>query len=430
MSKSRQLLPVLEFTICAANFTIATALYSAFDFVWLLTPESVVGVLLAGLVFWICMQFYRSNDARSPWVVSIEQTAIGIGFILILEAVVSYANLADPTPLPIVLTGSVLSGGMIGLIRGWVPGFAAIESRVLMVGFGSIGETLAGSFGPSVIGVIERDPSQVPPGIPFLGKFSQLSEVVAAARPSRIIVSLNDWAARIPPRLLLQARLSGVTVEEAAAVYEKLYLRVSAQSVSPAGLLLSPAFRPNRPIMAVQAVYSNLIGLLLLVTLSPVLVVVGLLARQAAGPGPVFDRVECEGFQGIPFVRLRFRTRRTKSGELSWVGRTISRLRLTNLPQLINIVRGEMALFGPPAVRREFAALLRELIPFYAHRFTVKPGMLGWAQTQAAPKKGVPEETLQLEYDLYYLKECSPSLDFEILLRRVLQTRRAPRGGV
>ena len=200
------------------------------------------------------------------------------------------------------------------------------------------------------------------------------------------------------------------------------------------GLSLEPRLREiailrvAQNVVAVQAVYSNLLGLTLLVVLSPVLIVLGVVARGAAGAGSFFDEAECAGFQNIPFARLRFRTRRARSGELTWVGRVILRLGLVNLPQFLNIVRGEMALFGPPPVRRELASRLRQLIPFYAHRFTMKPGLLGWAQTHRRLIQGIPEETLQLEYDLYYIKESSPSLDFEILLRRLLGVRHASAG--
>jgi lipopolysaccharide/colanic/teichoic acid biosynthesis glycosyltransferase len=97
-------------------------------------------------------------------------------------------------------------------------------------------------------------------------------------------------------------------------------------------------------------------------------------------------------------------------------GRVISRLHLTNLPQLINVVRGEMALVGPRAVRQDFAYFLTGLMPFYSHRFSVKPGIMGWAQVNAAGRDMPADECLQVEYDLYYIKEGSPWLDGQILI--------------
>jgi lipopolysaccharide/colanic/teichoic acid biosynthesis glycosyltransferase len=93
-----------------------------------------------------------------------------------------------------------------------------------------------------------------------------------------------------------------------------------------------------------------------------------------------------------------------------------------DLPQLINVVRGEMALFGPPPVRKEFAHRFAELIPVYDHRFIVKPGMMGWSQVNLDRGPRSTDEFLRLEYDLYYIREESPSLDLDILFRTTFRS--------
>jgi lipopolysaccharide/colanic/teichoic acid biosynthesis glycosyltransferase len=161
-----------------------------------------------------------------------------------------------------------------------------------------------------------------------------------------------------------------------------------------------------------------LIGLLLLLALFPVLAVVTLAVAAFSGRGPTFESAEYAGFQNIPFRLLRFRTLRTDgSGLPTGVGRWISRLHLVHLPGLINIVRGEMALFGPRPARREFAQRLAEVIPLYAVRCSVKPGILGWAQMHLRRAPAPPCEILQIGYDLYYIKRASCLLDPEILIR-------------
>jgi lipopolysaccharide/colanic/teichoic acid biosynthesis glycosyltransferase len=182
-------------------------------------------------------------------------------------------------------------------------------------------------------------------------------------------------------------------------------------------LLLSSSLRGDSRTMAIQAIYTNLIGLSFLVAVSPLLLLLSLVIAVSSGGGPVFESVDCAGFRYIPFQRLRFRTLRTDgSGQMTRLGRAITRLHLANLPQLINVVRGEMALVGPRAVRQDLAYFLTGLMPFYSHRFSVKPGIMGWAQLHlSAP--GLPsDECLQVEYDLYYIKEGSPWLDGQILL--------------
>src|SRR6185295_12557018 len=132
---------------------------------------------------------------------------------------------------------------------------------------------------------------------------------------------------------------------------------------------------------AIQAIYTNLLGLLLLLALAPVLLLVAIAVALFSGRGPVLESAVCAGFQNIPFGLLRFRTlRRDDSGQPTRVGRLITALRVANLPRLINIVRGDMALLGPAPVRREFARRLTEVLPFYSLRFSVKPGIFGWAE--------------------------------------------------
>jgi lipopolysaccharide/colanic/teichoic acid biosynthesis glycosyltransferase len=181
--------------------------------------------------------------------------------------------------------------------------------------------------------------------------------------------------------------------------------------------------------MAIQAIYSNLIGIALLVVLLPLLLAGAFLTRMAAGPGPLFDRVECAGFQGVPFFRHGFRVTNSVTGHVTGVGAWLTRLRLKGLPQLINLVRGEMALFGPQPTRMVFAERLESLSPIFARRLSVKPGIFGWAQAQGGksrPSKGdlsaeIQEETLRIAYDLYYLEFGSPLMDLEILGRTLLR---------
>ena len=252
--------------------------------------------------------------------------------------------------------------------------------------------------------------------------------MVESCRPTHIVIGLRDWPSRISPGLLLQYRQQGIVVDESPELYERLLRRVRSDRLQPTDLLLSPALQADSRAMALQAIYTNLIGLFFLLTLAPLIALIGIPVALFSGPGPVFETVPCLGFQKIPFLLLRFRTRRRDgSGAPSRVGRLISRLHLVNLPQLVNVVRGEMALFGPRPVRHEFAHRLTQLMPFYSHRFSVKPGILGWSQMHMPWGPEVHGEAEQIEYDLYYVKEGSPLLDCEIFLRTLLGGAR-PRG--
>jgi lipopolysaccharide/colanic/teichoic acid biosynthesis glycosyltransferase len=187
-------------------------------------------------------------------------------------------------------------------------------------------------------------------------------------------------------------------------------------------VLLSSALRGDSRTMAIQSVYTNLIGLTLLLALSPFLIIVAVAVGLFSGPGPVFKNLECAGFQYIPFRLLRFRTTSLDGTETA-VGRIISYFHLANLPQLLNVVRGDMALVGPRPVRSDFARYLTAAMPFHSHRFSVKPGILGWAQMHA-PKSGqLADECCQIEYDLFYIKEGSLWMDAEIMLESLAPGR-------
>jgi lipopolysaccharide/colanic/teichoic acid biosynthesis glycosyltransferase len=135
--------------------------------------------------------------------------------------------------------------------------------------------------------------------------------------------------------------------------------------------------------------------------------------------------VACAGFQGVPFLHWRFRVRNVHTGRMTLLGGWISRLGMTNLPQLFNLVRGEMGLFGPAPVRLAFSEYLDREAPIHAYRFSIKPGIFGWSQTNtgypwvkesAMDGVGVPDEQLQMSYDLYYLEHGSLFIDIESLL--------------
>jgi lipopolysaccharide/colanic/teichoic acid biosynthesis glycosyltransferase len=276
------------------------------------------------------------------------------------------------------------------------------------------------ALGRRIIGVLSSDAAEVPPELPFLGDFPRLAEAVKAKRPGRIVVSERNWRSPVPPTELLNLRYSGIAIDQGAALYEDTLCRVRWDRLRPFDLLFSSSMNASRSAMAIQSVYTNLIALGLLIGLSPVLGAITVLIALFSGRGPAVECIECTGFQGIPFRARRFRTRRP-TGEFSWIGKALSMLHLVNLPQLVNVVRGEMTLFGPPLARREFADRLSQIIPVYPQRFTVKPGIVGWSQTNLRGAGATPDEAIRLEYDLYYVKDERPSLDLEIFLRTLLR---------
>jgi lipopolysaccharide/colanic/teichoic acid biosynthesis glycosyltransferase len=360
-------------------------------------------------VFWIAVYLQDFTWTRSWFSVFSLQFYTGLGLNLIFQACLASLLPVGHDVSLVALECGVASALLTG--AHFLLSERAQKAGVLLVGDRPLPAEIVVRLDHPILGSV----GSVVPGIAHLGELEEFEAVVSRSLVKQVVISAsNDFP--VSRTALLHLRLRGVEVENATAIQERLLYRVSSEGLQPTSVVLSPALRASSRIMAIQAVYTNLIGLIFLFALMPLMVLVALWI-MVTGPGPVFQSVDCAGFQKIPFRRLRFRVRRGDgSGSYTMAGRMLSRSHLADLPQLINIVRGEMALFGPAPVRCVFANRLTQLIPFYGHRFSVKPGILGWAQIHE--ERGEPTNELRrLEYDLYYIKEGSPVLDLKILIR-------------
>ena len=398
----------------------------------LTTEELIGGFLVSVVTFWAALRLCEGAGLEESWQLLFQQFCVGTGLSLVVHAVFNYFQLLTRSFFLIVV-GGLLAAFFLGIARMWIypriyPAVEIPPEGVLIVGSDPLANQLARALGQPILGVIGPPFSGVLPNaasaIPILGEFSQFEEIVSERRPTHILMASQDWASSISPFALWKLRRRGISISDIPSLYEKLFERVYCRGLYPAEMLLSPALSADSRTMAIQAVYTNLIGLFFLIALSPVLAVTGLAVALFSGPGPILESVECSGFQKISFRLLRFRTLKTDgSGAPSRVERLISRLHLVNLPGLINIVRGEMALFGPRPIRREFARRFTEMMPFYSIRFSVKPGILGWSQAHRYPDSDPVDELREIEYDIYYIKQASPLLDLEILIRTLFGRR-------
>ncbi|HWE49371.1 MAG TPA: sugar transferase [Bryobacteraceae bacterium] len=417
----------IDLLLVAAGFGAALVVYSLLFAGGLSPSEMALGTGLSVSVFWAAVEIRAAALASAAlWVGFVERFCLGTGLNLLLHALLTYAFFIRRTPF-LIAAGGLLSAVLLTLRARSVGRRELSRKRFLLIGFDSVAAKIFRFLREPLIGIVTSQPGLVPAGIPCLGDLNEIESVIERYRPTNIVVSIKDWARRIPPALLLNCRLAGTVVEESPAVYERFFSRVCCERLRPMDLLLSSALRGDSRTMAVQAIYTNLIGLALLLLLSPVMLIAALAVRFGSDPGPVLESFECAGFQYIPFRLLRFRTTRIDGdGALTSPGRIISRLHLTDLPQLVNVVRGDMALVGPQPVRSEFASYLTDLMPFYSHRFSVKPGILGWAQMHAPRGRQVPDECRQIEYDLFYVKEGSLWMDAEIMLESPISGKPSP----
>ncbi len=418
---------VSAFLASVAGFGLAVLLYSLLAGTSPLAIPYGLALIPAVLAFWVVIEIRSDGDEISPSVLFMEYLALSMGANLILQALLAYAFDLTLVPLPVLVGGTAIAGGLVLAAREFPLWGAAPRRGFLLIGYDPDAVHIARLANRPVLGVFDAGPSRVPDSMPVLGSFATASLEELTALPARVIIGTRAWCERIPVPLF-QLKMSGVPVEDTARLYERTLRRIRYSELSAADLLFSPALKTGRHIMAIQAVYTDLMGLVFLILLVPVMVAAGAALALFGGPGPILERMECLGFQSIPFELMRFRTRDSKTGADTRVGAWLARLHLVNLPQLLNIVRGEMVFFGPRPVRREFAERLGELLPYYYHRFSVKPGVVGWAQVNV-PRFTVPPEPLRMEYDFYYIRQGSLALDFEILVRSILGGARQPETG-
>lgn len=413
------LLALLDLALCAAGFGAVAWLDGLLRgpgstaTTW--SGDGVLALSVSAATFWLATPFWESGggDAMRGW---IEQFFTALGFILIVQSGLAYFFLISPISWWVILAGTVVTIVLLARVRQWIyPAVSPDDAGVVLVGYDGIAAALAPALGGRIAGVFETEAERVAPHLPYLGDPKRLEEVAAARRPGRIVLSGGVEKSRVPPQVLLALRFARIPIYDGADLYEDMLGRVPWDRLEPRDFLFSSPLYATRSVMALQAIYTNVIGLALLGLLSPLLAATALLVGLLSGRGPILESAECVGFQRIPFRRLRFRTRR-RDGTPTRIGPWLARLHLADLPQLFNIIRGEMSLFGPPPARREFADVLCAMIPLYPQRFLVKPGILGWSQVNLRTS-GCADEAERLEYDLYYVKRGSPALDLEICFR-------------
>lgn len=255
----------------------------------------------------------------------------------------------------------------------------------------------------------------------------------AAMRESRIwgVIIAADTADAPPPAALLDSKLRGVRTLSDTAFCELHLGRIDLDNIDANWLLCSDGFVHGRISAAAKRVVDILVSVSLLVLTLPVMAATAVLIRLGS-PGPVFYRQERIGLHGKPFTLYKFRsmTMDAESGDkprwaqqsdprITWIGSFIRPMRIDELPQLINVLLGQMSMIGPRPERPHFVAQLSRVIPFYNERSYVKPGITGWAQVNYPYGASVEDARHKLSYDLYYVKNRSLFIDFLILLSTV-----------
>ena len=270
-------------------------------------------------------------------------------------------------------------------------------------------------------------------------RFEVLSKQVESYRASRIIVAMGERRGRLPVEPLLQLKASGIQVQDGAEVYEAITGKVPLESLRLSWLLFSPSFYVSRPLLVYKRIFSFMISLFCLIVTAPIMAIAAIAIRLDS-PGPIVFKQKRVGEGGKLFTLYKFRTMidgtdrdhnfrpaQKTDGRFTRVGMWLRRARIDELPQLVNILRGDMYFVGPrPFVQNQEEECLAK-IPYYRQRWSVKPGATGWAQVNRGYCATIEDNAEKLAYDLFYIKNISIGLDLLIMFK-TLKTLLLSRG--
>lgn len=308
-----------------------------------------------------------------------------------------------------------------------------LAERVLILGSGSLACDIAREIhesparGYSLVGLVEDGHKVCCPEIPVIGQIDSVDALIERFSPDIVVVALSERRGRLPMTRLLASWVNGMKVEDGIDFLEHLTQKLAIENLSPSGVLFSETFRKPWHALAFRRLASLLVSSVGLILSAPLVLAAAVLIKLES-PGPVFFVQKRMGRGGRTFSLIKLRTMRgdgPQSDESVWnrdvenritrLGYWLRRLRIDELPQFVNILRGDMDLVGP---RPEMASNVREMteeIPYYSLRHVVRPGVTGWAQIRQGYSVTREEVTEKTRYDLYYIKHMSPSFDLRIL---------------
>ncbi len=398
------------------------------------------------LVILICELSFYYNDLYDLQIVQSKTTFTvhllqALGVVLIILSISYYVKSEWSLGRGIVL---IFAPTILVLIVGWrylldVTGTAVQpRERVLIVGTGAIGQSLVEElqarpeYNYEIVGVLGEPHSSrnTNTSLPVLGGLSEVRDIATNRNVSKIVLALAERRGYMPFRELLDLKFSGVTIEDPHTFYERITGRVVLDSLNPSWFILSDGFRKSRFILFGKRLIDLIAATLGLILGLPLMIVVA--AAIAIEDGfPVIFRQKRIGQNGRVFEILKYRSMRHAPAEQgpSWtsnadsritrVGKFIRKTRLDELPQLVNVLRGDMSLVGPRPEQPAFCDLLEQHIPFYQQRHTVRPGLTGWAQVNYRYGASIEESRRKLEFDLFYVKHLSWWLDLVIIFQTV-----------
>jgi len=308
-------------------------------------------------------------------------------------------------------------------------------ARMLIMGTGSTGISLARDIIArpelqlKVVGFLDEKGADIGKSLvnpKIIGSIADVESIAQQEKIDHVVISLLERRGRMPVRQLLHLKFAGVKVEDAHSFFERMTGRILLEHLSPSWLILSEGFRKSSLLVWTKRVIDVAVSLIALVACIPLFAITALAIYFESG-SPILFRQERTGLRGRTFKMLKFRSMQhdaERAGpqwaaegdhRITRVGKWVRRYRIDELPQFVNVLRGEMSIVGPRPERPEFVSMLEEQIPYYGLRHSVRPGITGWAQVKYQYGASVEETKTKLEHDFFYIKHLSITLDLAVL---------------
>lgn len=397
----------------------------------------IAGITVVSLVFSYYFDLYEPQIVSAPLEIYFRILLVLAFDCFLLSALIKFYPQFALGPYVYALAFVLLTPALMSWRRfyDWVVGHTLFRERIYVVGSG-----------PTASGIVEclrarrelgmevvdwRDVHSYEKPLRKQLWIDELARIAEAKPPvHRIIVAVEDARDELPVQELLNLRFAGFTVEHANDLNERLSGKIQLSGLRPSNFLYSDGFRIDRWQQFIRQFFSMVVagaGLLLFLPFFPI---VALLVKFTS-TGPVFFRQTRVGMGGRPFHVYKFRSMFTnaEAGGAKWAtkndprvtkwGMFMRKTRIDEIPQLWNVLRGDMGFVGPRPERPEFVPMLSEHMPFYYLRHLIRPGLTGWAQVRYGYGATLAEAREKLEFDLYYIKHASLGLDLLIMFETV-----------
>jgi len=426
-----------EILLIAGSLFLAISLHEparGADLVWrILLPTGLFLVCLYYNDFYDLTVVHSNRETMVRLFQAGGAASIILAFVYLVLPALAVRDGAFFPSLALLLAGTLLWRVLFNAVS-LAP---TLVENVLVVGTGTAAVAVARQiqerhdFSYRIVGFVgDNEPAVLPVGYRVIGRSSDIPSLVERFDVGRIVVAVADRRGRLPVQELLEAKLSGVRVEEATATYERLTGKVLLEDLKPSWLIFSDGFHVSRTRRFIKRLVDVSLSLVGLVVGAIPMALTALAVRLESGE-PILYRQERVGQNGRVFTLFKFRSMRVdaEGGVPIWarerddrvtkVGKIIRITRLDELPQLWNVLRGDMSFVGPRPERPYFVDLLTKEIPFFHQRHAVKPGITGWAQVKYRYGASVEDAMEKLRYDLYYIKHLSVTFDLSIVFDTV-----------